>query len=57
MLIVEDEITVQDIDEALVHLKDLLQDKYGNRLTHTKRKILLDSVDDLLDARLKLSVK
>jgi hypothetical protein len=57
MIIVEAEITVQEIDEALLHLKNMLEDKYGNRLPYQKRKILLDSVDDLLDARLKLSVK
>jgi hypothetical protein len=57
MIIVEAEITVQEIDEALLHLKNMLEDKYGNRLSYQKRKILLDSVDDLLDARLKLSVK
>jgi hypothetical protein len=57
MIIVEAEITIQEIDEALLHLKNMLEDKYGNRLSYQKRKILLDSVDDLLDARLRLSVK
>jgi hypothetical protein len=50
-------VTIEEIDEALAHLRELLQDRYGNRLTHQKRTLLLSSLDDLLDARLQLRVK
>ena len=50
-------VTIEEIDEALDHLRELLKDRYGNRLTHQKRVLLLASLDDLLDARLQLQVK
>jgi hypothetical protein len=50
-------VSIEEIDEALAHLRELLQDRYGNRLTHQKKVLLLSSVDDLLDARLQLQVK
>lgn len=55
MLIVEAEVTVAEIDEALSYIKDLLTDRYGNRLTHQKKALIMSSVDDLLDARLNLT--
>ena len=57
MLTIEDTVTVEDIDQAIVHIKALLVDKYGNRLTHHRRELLKSSIDDLLDARLALTVK
>ena len=48
------EATLAEIDEALAHLRERLQDRYGNRLTHQQRQLFLSSVDDLLDARLAL---
>ena len=51
MQITLEEITIADIDEALAHLRDKLQDRYGNRLTYQQRQFYLSSVDDLLDAR------
>lgn len=48
------EATLAEIDEALAHLRERLQDRYGNRLTHQQRQLFLSSVDDLLDARLSL---
>ena len=48
------EATLAEIDEALSHLRERLQDRYGNRLTHQQRQLFLSSVDDLLDARLAL---
>lgn len=51
MRIVLDDLTVQDIDEALEHLRLHLQDYYGHRLTYQQRQFYLASVDDLLDAR------
>jgi len=55
-LVIEEEVTIEDIDEALRHLNLMLKtDQYGNRLTWKKKQILLQSVDDLLDVRLVLS--
>jgi len=51
MQITLEEVTIADIDEALAHLRDKLQDHYGNRLTYQQRQFYLSSVDDLLDAR------
>ena len=49
------EATLAEIDEALSHLRERLQDRYGNRLTYQQRQLFLSSVDDLLDARLSLT--
>ena len=46
-----DDLTIEEIDEALNYLKDMLRDRYGNRLTYQQREYLLANVDDLLDAR------
>lgn len=46
-----DDLTVEEIDEALTYIKDKLQDRYGNRLTHQQREYYLANADDLLDAR------
>ena len=55
-LVIEEEVTLDDIDEALRHLNLMLKtDHYGNRLTWKKKQILLQSVDDLLDVRLVLT--
>jgi hypothetical protein len=55
-LVIEEEVTVADIDEALAHINLMLKtDHYGNRLTWKKKQILLQSVDDLLDVRLVLT--
>ena len=55
MQIVASEITLEDIDEALGHLRLKLQDRYGNRLTYNQRQFYLEQVNDLLDARNELS--
>jgi hypothetical protein len=55
MRVVVNDISVVDIDEALGHLRLKLQDRYGNRLTHKQREFYLESVNDLLDARLELT--
>lgn len=52
---ITEEVTIADIDEALAHLRDKLQDRYGNRLTYQQREFYLSSVDDLLDARNNLT--
>jgi len=51
MQIALEEVTIAEIDEALAHLRDKLQDRYGNRLTYQQKQFYLSSVDDLLDAR------
>jgi len=55
MQITLEEVTIAEIDEALAHLRDKLQDRYGNRLTYQQKQFYLSSVDDLLDARIALS--
>ena len=49
MIVIDGEVSVAEIDEALRNLKEMLVDRYGNRLTHQKKELLLSSVDDLLD--------
>jgi len=57
VLIVDETITIADIDEAIVHIKELLVNTYGNRLTYQRRELLKSSIDDLLDIRLALVVR
>lgn len=52
---IEAEVTIQDIDEALKYLAASLEDKYGNRLTFSKKQLILSSIDDLLDARIAIT--
>jgi hypothetical protein len=53
MNIVREEITLADIDEAILHLAEMLKDRYGNRLTHQRKAFLMGELDSLLDARLE----
>ena len=55
MIITIEEVTIADIDEALGNYREKLQDRYGNRLNHHQRQSYLTKVDELLDARLKLT--
>jgi len=58
MIVIDDRpITVADIDEALSHICEMLQDRYGNRLTHQRKQMLLESIDDLLDYRLQITLQ
>lgn len=53
---IEDDVTIDDIDEAIAHIFNLLKtDEYGNRMNWRKKEILQNSIDDLLDARLRLT--
>lgn len=54
MQVILDDLTINDIDEALSHLRTKLQDRYGNRLTYNQREFYLEQVNDLLDARIEL---
>lgn len=55
MIVIDGEVTVAEIDEALGNIREMLIDKYGNRVNHQKKQLLLSSIDDLLDARLNLT--
>jgi hypothetical protein len=55
MQITIDEVTIAEIDEALSHFRNKLQDRYGNRLSYHQRELYLEIVNDLLDARLSLT--
>jgi hypothetical protein len=58
MIVIDDRpITVADIDEALSHIREMLQDRYGNRLTYQRKQMLLESIDDLLDYRLQITLQ
>ena len=57
MFTIEETVTLEDIDQAIIHISAMLVDKYGNRLTHQRRELLKSSIDDLLDARLLLTLK
>ena len=52
-MIINEEITLAEIDEAIVHISALMKEKYGNRLTHQRKAFLLGELDNLLDARLE----
>lgn len=57
MLQIDAEVTVKDIDEAITHVNNLLKtDEYGSRMNWKKREMLMASIDDLLDARLQLTI-
>ena len=57
-LTLEQDLTIEEIDEAIAHVSKMLKtDEYGNRMDWRKRELLTASIDDLLDARLQLSVK
>jgi hypothetical protein len=53
----QDEITVAELDEAIRYISEQLKDRYGNRVTPNRRKLLMDSIDDLLEARSALTKK
>jgi hypothetical protein len=58
MLIIEQDLTIAEIDEAIAHVRKMLKtDEYGNRMDWRKRELLSASIDDLLDARLQMSVE
>jgi len=52
-MIINEEITLAEIDEAIVHISALMKEKYGNRLSHQRKAFLLGELDNLLDARLE----
>ena len=55
MIVIEDEVTLAQIDECLTHVYTMLKtDEYGNRMDWRKREMLTEQLDELLDARLNL---
>jgi hypothetical protein len=56
--VLEHDLTLAEIDEAIAHASRLLKtDEYGNRMDWRKRELLSASIDDLLDARLALTLQ
>lgn len=53
----EAEVTVQDIDEAIFHINNLLKEEAGHRLTPRRKTLLTESIDDLLDARNRITLQ
>jgi hypothetical protein len=53
-VVITEEVTVEDLDEAMKHIQVLLAD---DRLKPSRRNLLLGTLDDLLDERLKLAHK
>lgn len=55
-LAITDDVTLEDIDEAIKHISTMLKkDEYGNRMDWRKKELLQKSIDDLLDARISLA--
>ena len=53
---VTEDVTLEDIDEAIKHIFAMLKtDEYGNRMNWRKRELLQNSIDDLLDARIRIT--
>ena len=53
---ITEDVTIDDIDEAIAHIFKMLKtDEYGNRMDWRKKELLQNSIDDLLDARLRLT--
>lgn len=54
-VLLTEEVTLEDIDEALKHVYNMLKtDIYGDRMDWRKKEMLQTSLDDLLDARLNM---
>lgn len=55
---ITEDVTLAEIDEAIAHIFKMLKtDEYGNRMDWRKKELLQNSIDDLLDARLKLTTE
>ena len=53
---ITEDVTLADIDEAIKHISNMLKkDEYGNRMDWRKKQLLENSIDDLLDARIRLT--
>lgn len=55
---ITEDVTLEDIDEAIKHIFKMLKtDEFGNRMDWRKKELLQNSIDDLLDARLRLTTE
>ena len=55
-MVIESDITIAELDEAIGYLNDRLKiDQYGNRMDWRKRQTIQEAIDDLLDERLLLT--
>ncbi len=55
MIVIEEEVTVAQIDECLSHVYNMLKtDDNGNRMDWRKKEMLTEQLDELLDARINL---
>jgi hypothetical protein len=55
VIVIEEEVTVAQIDECLTHVYTLLKtDEMGNRMNWRKKEMLTEQLDELLDARINL---
>lgn len=53
---ITEDVTLEDIDEAIRHIFKMLKtDEFGNRMDWRKKQLLENSIDDLLDARIRLT--
>jgi len=55
VIVIEEEVTLEQIDECLSHVYSMLKtDEFGNRMDWRKKEMLAEQLDELLDARLNL---
>jgi hypothetical protein len=55
VIVIEEEVTVAQIDECLSHVYNMLKtDEFGKRMDWRKKEMLSEQLDELLDARLNL---
>jgi hypothetical protein len=55
VIVIEEEVTLAQIDECLTHVYAMLKtDEFGNRMDWRKKEMLTEQLDELLDARLNL---
>jgi hypothetical protein len=51
VIVIEEEVTVAQIDECLSHVYAMLKtDEFGNRMDWRKKEMLTEQLDELLDA-------
>ena len=58
MVVVTEEVSLVELDQALSHIAmSLKTDHYGNRMDWRKKALLVESMDDLLEERIRLTAK
>jgi hypothetical protein len=55
LIVINEEITLADIDEALAFFREKVEDRYGNRLNWKQKELYWESINELLDARIALT--